>query len=87
MNTLKELARLFYPELTTKWIDGLMKLTVDRCGAGAPFARYIGEVGKTLLFMRDLRNMVEHPKSGMRARVFDFRQVDTGEILVPSVEF
>jgi hypothetical protein len=87
VNTLEALARLFYPELKAKWIDGLMKITVDRYGAAAPFARYMGEIGKTLLFMRDLRNMVEHPKPGLRARVFDFRQVETGEILVPSVEF
>ena len=87
VNTLKELARLFYPELSAKWIDGLRKLTADRYGADAPFARYMAEVGKTLIFMRDLRNMVEHPKPGLRARVFDFRQLATGAILVPSVEF
>jgi hypothetical protein len=87
VNTLKELARLFYPELTAKWIDGLMKLTADRYGADVPFARYMAQVGKTLLLMRDLRNMVEHPKPGLRARIFDFRQIATGEILVPSVEF
>jgi hypothetical protein len=87
VNTLQELARLFYPELTSKWIDALVKLTVDRYGADAAFTMYIGEVGKTLLFMRDLRNMVEHPKPGLQAKVFDFRQIPTGEILVPSVEF
>lgn len=87
VNTLQEFARLFYPELASKWIDALMKLTADRCGADAAFTIYLGEVGKTLLFMRDLRNMVEHPKPGRRARVFDFRQIATGEILVPSVEF
>lgn len=87
MNTLQEMACLFYPELKAKWIDGLTKLTSDRYGPQAPFAVYIGEVGKTLRLIRDLRNMVEHPKPGMRAKVFDFRQLPSGEILVPSVEF
>jgi hypothetical protein len=87
VNTLNEFARLFYPELTSKWIDGLMKLTAERYGADSPFARYMAEVGKTLLFMRDLRNMVEHPKPGLRAKVLDFRQLETGQVLVPSVEF
>jgi hypothetical protein len=87
VNTLKGLASLFYPELTAKWIDGLTKLTAERYGSDAPFARYMAEVGKTLHFMRDLRNMVEHPKPDLRAKVFDFRQLETGEILVPSVEF
>lgn len=87
VNTLQELARLFYPELTSKWIDALTRLTLDRYGADAAFTKYIGEVGKTLLFMRDLRNMVEHPKPGLCAKVFDFRQIPSGEILVPSVEF
>jgi hypothetical protein len=87
VNTLEQLARLFYPELKKKWIDGLTELTAERYGADAPFARYMAEVGKTLLFMLDLRNLVEHPKPGKRARVFDFRQLSTGKLLVPSVEF
>jgi hypothetical protein len=87
VDTLKEIARLFYPELPKKWIDALINLTRERYGPESDFAKYIGHVGKTLLFMRDLRNMVEHPNPGSQARVFDFRQTPTGEILVPSVEF
>jgi hypothetical protein len=87
VNTLRDIARLFYPELTAKWIDALTRSTTERYGADAPFPVYLREVGKTLLFMRDLRNMIEHPKPGLRAKVFDFRQLATGEILAPSVEF
>jgi hypothetical protein len=87
VNTLGELVRLFYPELSGKWIDNLTRLAADRYGADSPFARYMGDVGKTLLFMRDLRNMVEHPKPGFGARVFDFRLMTSAQILVPSVEF
>jgi hypothetical protein len=87
VNTLKEIARLFYPNLAAKWIDALTKLAADRYGEDAAFTKYFREVGKTLLFMRDLRNMVEHPKPGIQAKIFDFRQLATGQILVPSVEF
>jgi hypothetical protein len=36
--------------------------------------------------MLDLRNLIEHPKPGKSAKVFDFRQTAGAQLMVPSVE-
>ncbi len=86
VDVLKELCKLFYEDLPKKWIDGLIRLTLERYGADHPFSNFANEAGPVLLFMREMRNMIEHPKPDRRVVVFDFRQLPTGEILPPSVE-
>jgi hypothetical protein len=39
-----------------------------------------------LLFVLDMRNMIEHPKAGKCIKVHDFRMQSTGKIALPSVE-
>jgi hypothetical protein len=87
LRSLEQMVQLFFPEITSKWIDRLAALTLARFGSDAPFTGYMNAVRPTLLFMLDLRNLIEHPKPGKSATVFDFRQTTGAQFLVPSVEF
>ena len=87
VDTLEEIARLFYPgEITNKWVDSLTVLLARRHGEDAPVTRAIRERGPVILHLRRLRNMVEHPKEGDRITVHDFKLLPSMEILMPSVE-
>jgi hypothetical protein len=87
LRALEQLVQLFFPEIKSKWIDSLVDLTLARYGPDADFTGYITAVRPTLLFMLELRNLIEHPKPGKSATVFDFRQTTGAQFLVPSVEF
>jgi hypothetical protein len=87
LRSLEQIVQLFFPEIKSKWIDSLVELTARRYGHEENFTQYIKTVAPTLKFMLDLRNLIEHPKSGKSATVFDFRQTTGAQLLVPSVEF
>jgi hypothetical protein len=53
VNTLEEIVRLYYPDVSSKWIDGLKRLTAERYGETSEFATYVNRIHKTLLFMRE----------------------------------
>ncbi|MDP1525759.1 MAG: hypothetical protein Q8M20_08120 [Rhodocyclaceae bacterium] len=87
VDILRDMARLFYGEaLKSKWIDSLTELTKERYGCEDPFAKYIEAVRPFLLLLRDLRNMVEHPKAEWHIKVFDFRLLPSGQVMIPSIE-
>lgn len=86
VDAMKEIARLFYRDLPKKWIDALTDRTVERYGADDGFAKFMLQTKPTLLFLREIRNMVEHAKPDRQIKVFDFRLLPSGEILAPSVE-
>jgi hypothetical protein len=46
----------------------------------------MSDVQPALLFMRELRNVIEHPKPQRCARILDFRLTPGGEIERPSIE-
>ncbi|MCI0362645.1 MAG: hypothetical protein L0219_02120, partial [Phycisphaerales bacterium] len=62
IDTLRKVARLLYDDMGKKWIDALAKLTLTQYGPEDSFAKYMSEVRPALLFMRELRNRVEHPR-------------------------
>lgn len=87
IDTLEEIARLFYPgEITNKWVDSLAALLAQKHGEDAPVTRAMRERGPVLLRLRRLRNMVEHPKDGDRIAVHDFKLLPSMDLLMPSVE-
>lgn len=87
VDTLEEIARLFYPgEITNKWVDSLTALLAQKHGEDAPVTRAMRERGPVLLWLRKLRNMVEHPKDGDRIAVHDFKLLPSMDLLIPSVE-
>ncbi len=87
IDTMKEIARLFYPgELNRKWIDSLIRVTAQKHGDDEPLSRFMVEVRDSLLFMRKIRNMVEHPKDDEHVIVHDFRQTPKMTIVSPHVE-
>lgn len=87
VDTLEEIARLFYPgEITNKWIDSLVALLAQKYGRDAPPTCAMRERGSVLLRLRRLRNMIEHPKDGDQITVYDFKLLPSMELLVPSVE-
>ena len=87
VDTMKEIARLFYPnELKTKWIDSLLRVTAPKHGNSNALYQFISEVRTELLFMRDIRNMIEHPKDTERIIVHDFRLTSEMTLAAPHIE-
>lgn len=87
IDTMKQIALLFYPgELSRKWIDSLANLSVQKHGTDAPLSRFMFDVRGSLLFMRDIRNMIEHPKDDARVIVHDFRLMPDMTLVSPHVE-
>ena len=87
VDTLRDIARLFYGEaLKKKWIDSLADLTRERYGADDPFTKYVDTVRPFLLLLREMRNMIEHAKPDWHIKVYDFRLLPSGQIMVPSFE-
>jgi hypothetical protein len=86
VDTLEEIARLFYPnEITNKWVDSLIALLARKHGDNAPVTRAMRERGPVILRLRNLRNMVEHPKQGDQITVHDFKLSPSMDLVVPSV--
>lgn len=87
VDILRDIARLFYGEsLSKKWIDSLTELTKERYGSEDVFTKYVEAVRPFLLTLREMRNMIEHAKPDWHIKVFDFRLMSSGQIMVPSVE-
>lgn len=87
IDTLERIARLFYPnDLSSKWIDSLTKLAEQKYGSEAPLPRFMKEIRPSLLFMREMRNKIEHPNDNAYVKVNDFRLLPTLELDPPSVE-
>lgn len=86
VDMLAKMARLFFPDLPKKWVDALADLAIERYGSEHTFSQFMTAAGPALLFMRSLRNAVEHPKPDCHIKIFDFRLLANGEILVPSFE-
>jgi hypothetical protein len=84
---LEGLAKIFYPaELQTKWVDALTRTVKKRNGPDSTFASYLDRVGPILLFVRDMRNLIEHPKPNEFIKVHNFRLLASGALELPSIE-
>ncbi|KAB2920654.1 MAG: hypothetical protein F9K30_16120 [Dechloromonas sp.] len=87
VDILRDMACLFYGEaLKKKWIDSLSKLTKERYGCEDPFTKFVEAAAPFLLTLREMRNMIEHPKADQHIKVFDFRLLPSGQVMVPSIE-
>ena len=87
IDTMEEIARVFYPgELSRKWIDSLIKLAAQKHGDDEPLSRFMVEIRDSLLFMREIRNMIEHPRDDARVIVHDFRLTPDMTLVSPHVE-
>jgi hypothetical protein len=87
IDTLKAVAHLFYPkELSIKWIDSLTVVAAQKHGDDDPLTRFMKEKGDNLLFMRDLRNMIEHPKVNKYVKVSDFQLLPSLDLVAPSLD-
>ena len=87
IDTLKAVAHLFYPkELSKKWIDLLTVVAAQKHGDDDPLALFMKEKREYLLFMRDLRNMIEHPKVDTYVKVSDFQLLPSMDLVAPSLD-
>ncbi|MBD2551186.1 hypothetical protein H6G65_16660 [Microcystis elabens FACHB-917] len=87
IDTLKAVAHLFYPkELSKKWIDSLTVVAAQKHGDDDPLALFMKEKREYLLFMRDLRNMIEHPKVNTYVKVSDFQLLPSMDLVAPSLD-
>src|SRR5258706_14381041 len=73
VDTLEQIAELFYPtQITKKWVDSLLELVTARYGSDSPFAKFMRGARLALLYVREIRNMIEHPLADCRVEVRDF---------------
>jgi hypothetical protein len=87
VNGLENVAKLFYPTVTSKWIDSLIRTVKQTHGDQASFSLYLNRIRPFLLFvLDDFRNLIEHPKPDKFIKVHNFRLLPTGQLVVPSVE-
>lgn len=87
VNCLERLAKMFYPtELSSKWIDALIRILKQRERDDSAFAAYMVKVRPFLMFVLEMRNMIEHPKPDKSVKVHNFRLLSSGELAPPSVE-
>ncbi len=64
VHTLEDIAKLFYAkEISKKWIDSLIALVTQRYGAESPIAQYLNAIRPFLLFVLEMRDLIEHPKT------------------------
>lgn len=86
VGALGAVAKLFYgDELAKKWIDSLAALAARRYGDEDAFTRFISGVRPFLLFVLDMRNMIEHPTEAKYIKARDFTLHSSGELVPPSV--
>lgn len=86
VSALGQIARLFYGhELSSKWIDSLTALTRERYGEEDAFVQFMGSVRPFLLFVLDMRNMIEHPHPDKHIKSQDFSLHSSGLLVPPSV--
>lgn len=84
---LERLAKLFYPtELTTKWIDSLIRTIRSKHGDDSTFVRYLENNKPFLMLVIKMRNLIEHPKENEHISVHNFHLLPSGELANPSVE-
>ncbi len=87
IDTMKEIARLFYPgKISKKWIDSLARVTAQKHGDDEPLVRFVSEVRGSLLFMREIRNMIEHPREDAHLMIHDFRLTADMNLVPPHVK-
>jgi hypothetical protein len=87
VNGLEDLAKFFYPSITSKWIEALTRTVKQAHGNQSPFSEYLDRIKPFLLFvLDDFRNLVEHPKPDRFIKVHNFRLLPSGQLAVPSVE-
>ena len=81
------MSKLFYPQITSKWIDSLIRTLKQEHGEQSHFWRYIERVRPALMFVNeDLRNLIEHPKPDSFVKVHNFRLLPSGELASPIIE-
>lgn len=84
--SLKELARMFYPELGSRWITSLLRMLKERYGEDDAFYEFMLAAADLLLFLLNMRNVVEHSGPGRRMVVTDFSMSPMGHIDPPTIE-
>lgn len=83
LGLIENLARLFYPEITSKWLDSLEKLAIANGDKSAPLAQLIKENKSFLTRLRNARNSVEHESASQRLEIEDFSMNAGREIIAP----
>lgn len=83
VKAMRSLCDVLFPvRLKKKWVDSLMH-EVTRDTPENPFARFLNTAGPVLLFVIDMRNMIEHPQPDARIEVRDFKMEPSGSIKPP----
>ena len=87
VNGLEALARFFYPQITSKWLDALIRIAKQERGDLSHFSNYLDRVRPFLMFVNDdFRNLIEHPRPERHIKIHNFRLVQSGDLKPPTME-
>jgi hypothetical protein len=75
----------FYGHREKMW-NGFETEIQQRYGASDEFSKFVGSMTPFMVFIRNLRNCVEHPKDAQRVVIEDFAITADGTLTTPTVE-
>ncbi|MEQ3729423.1 MAG: hypothetical protein ABNH38_18645 [Tateyamaria sp.] len=75
----------FYGHRAKMW-NGFETEIQQRYGASDEFSKFVGSMTTFMVFIRNLRNCVEHPKDAQRVIIRDFAITADGTLTPPTVE-
>lgn len=68
VESMKTIAKIFYPDLSGKWMDDLGR----KASENGPVAEFVEKFGESILFIKEIRNMLEHPREDRKIICEDF---------------
>lgn len=84
VKAMRSLCDVLFPvRLKKKWVDSLVH-EVMRGDPENPFAHFLNIAGPILLFVINMRNMIEHPQPEARIEIRDFKMEPSGSITPPA---
>ena len=84
---LFNIAKLFYgDEIGPRWFASLQTLASEKYGDNDGFTKFLNAALPLLQFVRNARNVVEHPDQAKSVKVTDIALLPSGELDPPCVE-
>ena len=85
---IMELSQAFYPGLPSeKWTLHLYDELKRQVGADHPATVFVESIKLWVWMMRNLRNAVEHPKTGDKVEILDYRLTEKGAVVPPAIQY
>lgn len=85
---LIELTQLFYPEIKNgAWSKSLIEKLKGEVGENHPSYQFVESIIPIIGLGRNLRNAIEHPKTGDNVQVRNYRLAQSGKMKTPTIQY